>query len=53
MGGDGSDSGCGRWWLVAVGVGSSKGWVLQWVSVGSGNELGIGGFGNGFKWWLW
>ena len=27
VGGGGCGSGCGQWWMVAVG------WVLQWVSV--------------------
>ena len=49
MGGGGCGSECRRWQLVAVGVGSNRGWVL----VGSGNGLGISGFTNGFRWWLW
>ena len=44
VGGDGCGSGCGRWQLVAVGVGSSRGWVLQWISMGSGSGCG--------RWWL-
>ena len=53
MGGGGCGTRCGRWQLVALGGGNSRGWVLQWVLVGSGSGLGIGGFGNGFQWWLW
>ena len=43
MGGGGCGSGCGL----------KQGRVLQWVSVGSSSGLGIGGFGNEFRWWLW
>ena len=53
MGGGDCGTRCGRWQLVALGVGNSRGWVLQWVLVGSGSGLGISGFDNGFQWWLW
>ena len=43
MGAGGCGSGCGL----------KQGRVLQWVSVGSSSGLGIGGFGNEFRWWLW